>query len=449
MKKLFAIIAAVLFAGSMMAEGLLFEQTYPGSPSAWTNAYYKSFTLTTNGYTLTYSHVNNGRDTDGWDAVRAGSKTKADTATITSAAITDKVSRIVIDFTQVLADNTSALYLQVADNADFTSATKINATIAVGEVEFEVASPAANMFYQVVIEMKQGSANGFNRWDKVQFISPDGGTPIVPTVYDTLTVAQAKAIADTLADNGTSKTKYYVEGYAVHVDPYSDTYHNQIFFMVDDFAAPDSTFEAYAAYPSKDGQVYQVLAGDKVRAFGAFKKYVQDGKAQLELVNPTVEFLEEVEGDRTIKGPDTITTAQALEIAKALAEPASNNSSTNSSKEYVVGGYAVQVWARNTDKTWSFGMADVENDRWEFQASNASIKDGNDTVVKNDYMYVRGFIAKRKTNSGTLQYQIYKGSAIHGNPIAVEMDTIGAVEAYNRAEALPVDGSEWYVLRLM
>jgi hypothetical protein len=34
MKKFFSFVAAVLFASSMMAEGLLFEQTYPGEPSA-------------------------------------------------------------------------------------------------------------------------------------------------------------------------------------------------------------------------------------------------------------------------------------------------------------------------------------------------------------------------------------------------------------------------------
>ena len=63
MKKIFTLIAAVLFAGSMMAEeGLLFEQTYPGNPDTITNAYTKVFTMTTNGYTLTYANINNGQN---------------------------------------------------------------------------------------------------------------------------------------------------------------------------------------------------------------------------------------------------------------------------------------------------------------------------------------------------------------------------------------------------
>ena len=433
MKKLFSIFAAVLFAGSMMAEGLLFEQTYPGTPSAKAAAYTKTFTLTTDGYTLTYANINNGSASDSWDAVRAGRKDVASVATVTSAAIAEKVSRVTIDFTQVLASSTNELYLQVADNANFTSATKISATIAMGEVSFEVATPAVNMFYQIVLDMEGGSANGFNRWDKIQFITPEGGTPIVVPTYDTLTVAQAKEIADTLAENASSKTKYYVEGYAVHVDPYSELYHSQIFFMVDDFAAPDSTFQAYSSFPSKDGEVYQVLAGDKVRAFGAFKKFVQDGKTQLELVNPTVEFIEEVEGDRTIKGPDTINVAKAVELASALAEPEAGKSTTMS-KEYIVKGYAVTNWAKNNDGTWSFGMSDEINGSYEFQASNCT---ADADVAKNDFMYVRGQIAKRKTNDGSkIQLQIYKGTAKH--EVEAAPDTISAADAKTMAEALEV-----------
>ena len=141
-------------------------------------------------------------------------------------------------------------------------------------------------------------------------------------VYDTLTVAEAKAICDTLGTNTSSETKYYVEGYAVYADPYDALKKNQIFFMVDDPATQDSLFEAYLATPMKEGVAYPVLSGDKVRVFGRLKKYIDSktSRKQLEITDPTVEFLEEVEGDRTIVIPtiDTINVARALEIGKAL-----------------------------------------------------------------------------------------------------------------------------------
>jgi len=304
MKKIFSLFAAVLFAGSMMAEGLLFEQTYPGEPSEKVSAYTKSFTMTTNGYTLTYANINNGSSTDNpaWDALRAGRKNNASVATITSEAIAEKVSKVVIDFTQVNANLTNELYLQVAASADFAGATKISATIAVGEVEFVIAEPAENLFYQIVIDQAAGSANGFNRFDKVQFISPDGGTPIVPPTYETINVAQALELAGALADGASSPDKYYVEGYAVAVQAYSTQYGNQIFFMADAVdAAENARIQAYGAYPEKDGKVYPVLEGDKVRALGKLKKFVNSSGTQLEIINPSVEFLEEVEGDRTIE----------------------------------------------------------------------------------------------------------------------------------------------------
>ena len=453
MKKFFSLIAAVLFAGSMMAEGLLFEQTYPGNPSEFVNSYSKSFTMTTNGYTLTYANLNNGSDSNGWTEIRAGHKSNATVATITSGAIAEKVSKVIVDFSQVQsADKVNELYLQVADAATFAGATKISATIARGEVAFVIPEPAENKFYQVALDIQAlgGNYNGVIRIDKVQFISPDGGSPIVPTEYDTLTVAQAIAICDTLAEGAQSTEKYYVEGYAVNVAPYSMQYGNQIFFLADENKA-DSSFQAYGAYPMKEGNVYPVLEGDFVRAFGPLKKYVDTkngNRVQLEMPNPTIEFISEVEGDRSITPAkvDTITTAQALAIAQALAKPSANGQSTTDTKEYIIGGYAVQVYDKNSDGTWSFFMADKEGAYGTFQASNATT---DKDVVIGDYMYLRGYIARRLTNAGKDQYQVYKGTAEHGEPMeikAVEVDVARAMEIGNALEDNASTGETYRVV---
>ena len=439
MKKFFSLIAAVLFAGSMMAEGLLFEHTYPGNPSTFTNNYTSTFTISTNGDTVTYANFNNGQNaSSNWDAIRCGRKSNTSVATISTAAIAEMVSKVIVNFTQINAEKTNSLKLLVADNATFSNPTEIVQTITVGEVTFEVANPATNLFYQISIDMAaDGSANGFNRIDKIQFISPDGGTPIVPTEYDTLTVAEARAICDTLADGASSADKYYVEGYAVHVQDYSLQYKNQIFFMVDDFNAPDSLFEAYGAVGMKDNQPYPVLEGDKVRAFGKLKKY----GTQLEIVNPSLEFLVEVPGDRTIPGvagPDTISVAQAVAIAEALPEPAEAGKSTTDTKEYVVRGYAVQVYPKNDDNTWSFFMADEAGAYGPFSASNTST---DADVVENDFMLVRGKIAKRKTNAGNIQLQIYKGTGVHGQaPQGIENVTLT-----EKAQKVMIDGVMYIV----
>ena len=194
-----------------------------------------------------------------------------------------------------------------------------------------------------------------------------------PTIeYDTLNVAEAKAICDTLGNNGTTETKYYIEGYAVYADPYDVERKNQIFFMVDDPAAPDSLFEAYAATPMKDSVAYPVLNGDKVRVFGRMKKYIDtknNDRVQLEVMDPTVEFLEEVEGDRTIVIPtiDTISVDSALVIGKALEADAV------SEKTYVIEGYISHIVDQYTEETGyqTFWIADTKGSRAKSNAEGA------------------------------------------------------------------------------
>ena len=173
---------AMLFSVMSFAQTVLFTQTYPGSPSAYTSAYTKSFNLTTDGYKLTYTNINNGQQKDGWTAIRSGSKNGASVATILSEQIAKPVAKVAINFTQVTANKTNALYLEVAATADFASATKIEADIATGTVEFAIAAPAANQYYRVTIDQAQGSANGFNRWDKVIFYEGEAASGDVETV---------------------------------------------------------------------------------------------------------------------------------------------------------------------------------------------------------------------------------------------------------------------------
>ena len=422
----------------MAEEGLLFEQTYPGKPSAYVNKYSLSFTMTTNGYTLTYANISNGQESDKWDALRAGSKSGASVATVTSDTIADKVSKVIINFTQINAGKTNKLALLVADNAQFTGADTIVQTIAMDEVTFEIAEPAENKVYQIVLDMQQGSANGFNRWDKIQFISPDGGTPIVPEVYDTLNVAQAKAICDTLEDGASSEKRYYVEGFAVNVEKYSAEYSNQTFFLVDSVNAPDSLFQAYRAVPEKDGAAYPVLAGDKVRLFGKLKKY----SGQLEIATPKVEFLEEVPGDRsidTVPGPEplpegVISCDSAMILAAAIADPVEAKG-TVKGDAVVVRGYVA----------YKYDAKDGKQSAWIGDTKGKSTLQGSylqitSEVVVNDYVQLAGTLAKYKKADGSVIVEIVDGTMYKVAELGIEN-----VELTKKATKVMVDGVMYIV----
>ena len=164
------------------AQAVLFTQTYPGSPSTYTNSYTSSFNVTTNGYKLTYAKINNGQSSNNWTAIRSGSKNGVSVATITSEQIDKPIAKVAINFTQVNASVTNALYLEVSASSDFASATKIEADIATGTVEFAIAAPVANQYYRVTLDQAKGTANGFNRWDKVIFYEGQAASGDIETI---------------------------------------------------------------------------------------------------------------------------------------------------------------------------------------------------------------------------------------------------------------------------
>ena len=179
LKQLFVFVLLAVFGVGQMwaAETQLFSQTFPGSPTSYTNSYTKSFSMTTSGSTLTYANVNNGQESNAWTVVRAGrNNNNASVVTLTSSQISAAVSKVSITFTQVDANLTNELYLEVASNSSFTSATKISANIAASEIEFPITSPAANKYYRIVIDLKAGSSNGFTRFNRVTFFQNSGGT---------------------------------------------------------------------------------------------------------------------------------------------------------------------------------------------------------------------------------------------------------------------------------
>jgi len=189
----------------------------------------------------------------------------------------------------------------------------------------------------------------------------DGEIPGVVT-YDTLSIAQAIAVANALADNATSEAAYVIDGYAVNVYEYSTQNKKQDFFLVENAAQPDSVLKVFRATPMKDGKAYPIVEGDQVRMLGNLQKYVKDGKTQLEIINSSLTFLKEAPRDTTPTPPveaDTITVAQALEIGKALADKAVTD------KEYVIKGFSSSIIAPydSVFKNESFWITDDKGSR--------------------------------------------------------------------------------------
>ena len=173
-----------------------------------------------------------------------------------------------------------------------------------------------------------------------------------------LTVAEALAMGNALADNAETDT-VVVEGFAVNVTPYDISFGNQQFYLADDATSTSSEFMVFRAKPTKNGVAYPVLAGDKVQLKGTIKKYVKDEStpAIIEIMYPSVTFVTEVAGDRTLATSTEITVAKALEIGATLGI------GEKTTDTYDIVGYVTQI-DNNSMDTYSnmeFWIADENN----------------------------------------------------------------------------------------
>lgn len=174
-----------------------------------------------------------------------------------------------------------------------------------------------------------------------------------------LTVAEALAMGNALADNAETDT-VVVEGFAVNVTPYDIAFGNQQFYLADDAASTTSDLMVFRAKPTKNGAAYPVLAGDKVQLKGTIKKYVKDEStpAIIEIMYPSVTFVTEVAGDRTLATTTEITVAKALEIGTALSEGAITE------ETYDIVGYVTQIDDNSFNTSYKnmvFWIADENN----------------------------------------------------------------------------------------
>lgn len=392
MRKLFSLLAAVLFAGSMMAGTATLTIENFAATSFTDQASGISVTTAKNGGGTEPAYNATGKDlrvyAKGSVTIEAAQNITAISFTISTqgkrrlAPLTANVGEVAVagtpDFTAEWTGSATSVTITVGDKADYGT----DGNTKAGQLDFTAIV--------------------------VTFDGEGGGDPIV-VVYDTINVAEAIVIANALENGETSADKYFVEGFAVNVAAYSSEYKNQDFFMVDNATAPDSVLMAFRAAPKKAGQAYPVLAGDKVLAFGKLKKYVnKNDVVQLEIDQPSVEFLEEVEGDRTIEEPepvvpDTITVARALAIGDSIGQ------GKTTAEQYVVDGYVISAEAfyqANKNQTWTMAD-DAAAESATFKAYRCVPVFNNDTVkvLKGDKVRLCG---KIQNYNGTIEISYAK-----------------------------------------
>ncbi len=187
-----------------------------------------------------------------------------------------------------------------------------------------------------------------------------------PTTIE-VNCAQAIELTNALADGATSTETYTITGYITEV--VGDVSRNQQTFWMADTKNGGRMFEAYWANLPEGVSAF--TAGSKVKITGNLTKYVNSntGKVTAEIKNPTVEILENGEGEDTPSGTE-VTCAQAVELTNALADGGT------SSETYTVTGYITEVVGSVSKNQQTFWMADTKNGGKVFEAYWANLPEG-------------------------------------------------------------------------
>ena len=410
MKKFFSFVAAVLFAGSMMAAPVVIN--YPAQ--GYANGTSLDGVAVTEGIVTVTLAKGSGTTAPAYYDTGTGARTYGGN-TMTIAASEGKITGIEFNFTQNNKDYT-------VDSGTYSKET----AIWTGEAA------------QVVFNTESGA--GHNRIKTIT-VYLNGETPEVKENIK-VNVAQAITAGMALDSMAVSDDIYEVTGYVVNAEPYNYQYKNQIWFMADDAAnSGEQVFEAYSCYMYDGNELVQALDGDKVTLVGHLTKYYNRNEAKfvVEISGGKASFVEKIDADHTILAEtiDTVTVAEAIDIAKALTPEKGKSAST--SKTYAVKGFIVGT-STKTEKTWY--MADEADAYGEFQAYKCASVDKD--VAEGDFVIVTGKIQHyygEGSNGEYHTYEISNGALVHAEaPQGIENITLT-----EKAQKVVVDGVVYIV----
>lgn len=118
--------------------------------------------------------VNFNNNNNKWTYIKCGHKTTANVATIANKnSYTAAIKKVVVSVDQVLNTSKVSTKLEVATDESFTNIVEtVNATIAVGDVEYVVSSPQVNCYYRLTFDNQAlgGNSNGNVQISKVKYV---------------------------------------------------------------------------------------------------------------------------------------------------------------------------------------------------------------------------------------------------------------------------------------
>ena len=269
-----AFVASVTFAGTTPYKVLTFPDE--GTEGKTIGAYDKTWKATIGEDVWTIENFNSNT-WNNWKYIKCGSKKDASVASITSPAIDQPISNIVLTIDKITKDKINSIKLQVATDADCKNVTEeIPAKIEDGDLIFTPTKSAANNYYKFVFDCQQGSNNGLIQVSKIAYYKVGDAPEIVDitnTAETAYTIAKAKELID--ADKGLSESVYVKGTVSQAGESLNDQYGSLSYYISDD-GTTGNELQVYGGLSfegKKFTSVDDIKVGDVVVVYGKLKKY--------------------------------------------------------------------------------------------------------------------------------------------------------------------------------
>lgn len=232
----------------------------------------------------------------------------------------------------------------------------------------------------------------------------DCSTDVFPPIE--VTVAQALAIGDTLANNAVTGRQYTISGYVSALDgEYSSTYLNQSFWITDDPSSTASTKDggAFYVWSGKPSTDRAVQVGSFVRLTCYIKKY--GDLIENSVRNVAVEVLSE-----PAQGSHLLTVAQAIAKGAAL-EKGETSADLDTVYGYVVDPQTFNLQYMNQNWYMSDDANNTQGQKFEAYQCTPIYNGDTMKVLAGDMVYVVGHIYKYVDKNDSVTIEIKNGTA--------------------------------------
>ena len=270
-----AFVASVTFAGTTPCKVLNFPDE--GTESKNISAYDKTWKATIGEDVWTIANFNSNKWNNNWKFIKCGSQNFESVASITSPAIDQPISNIVLTIDKITKDKINSIKLQVATDADCNNVTEeISAKIEDGDLIFKPTKSAANNYYKFVFDCQKGSRNGLIQISKIAYYKVGDAPEIVDitnTAETAYTIAKAKELID--AGKGLSES-VYVKGTVSQASKELNATFGSLSYYISDDGTTGNELQVYGGLSFKGEKftsVDDIKVGDVVVVYGKLKKY--------------------------------------------------------------------------------------------------------------------------------------------------------------------------------